>query len=266
MNEVRETYKEFKERVIHTKDDLFAILFLNFITIRIAYLIKRWNLKISPNQITFTRLFVLSPLIILCLLLAPLLEIKVFYLVAILLSYLFLLSDWLDGQLARGLNKTSKKGAFLDSVADRFSTIIFFTLLFSIGLWFNNLFLICGSIVLFVLKTFHMMVITKIFYYGLDKGKENAKVFSGNVAFNTIGIGIIFKAFKKINSVLKIKRWGEGIGGSERYFITIIIPLILVVCGLKLIPVYFLYFLIIFFILFFLIRIKNLFKDEVFLK
>jgi len=259
---IKETYKEFKERVVHAKDDLFALLFLNFITVRIAYLIKKWNLNISPNQVTFTRLFFFSPLIILCLFLAPLLELKIFYLIAIILSYFFLLSDWLDGQLARGLNKTSKKGAFLDSVADRFSTIIFFTLIFSVGLWFKDLLILCCSCFLFILKTFHMMVITKVFYYGLDKGEKNAKVFSGNVAFKATGLELLFKGFHKISSLLKIKRWEGGIGGSGRYVITIVLPLILILCGLNLLAILLLYFLIIFFIIFFWIRIKNLFRDE----
>jgi hypothetical protein len=66
-----ESFGKFKEKALHKKEELFAILFLSPITIRIAYLIKKYNLNISPNQVTSTRLFVLSPLIILCLFLAP---------------------------------------------------------------------------------------------------------------------------------------------------------------------------------------------------
>jgi len=253
-----ESFKEFKQKVLHEKEDLFAILFLSPITIRLAYLIKRFNIKILPNQVTYSRLFFFSPLIILCLLLAPLFHLKILYLVALILSYLFLLSDWLDGQLARGTDNTSPKGAFLDSIADRFSTIIFMVLLFSLGLWLKDLYLVYGSIILFTLKSFHLMVITKAYFYGIN-GNDNS-IFSGIKAFKQTGIDLIFKILKKINSVLKIKRWDEGIGGAERFFLTIMLPLILIVYNQN--PLIYLYLLTIFFIIFFLIRIKNLFKDQ----
>ena len=155
----KETYKKFKERVRHPKDDLFAILFINFITVRLAYIITKYKINITPNAVTYTRMFLISPLIILFLIIAPILNnSKVFYLSALVLSYFFLLSDWLDGQIARGIKKTSKKGAILDSIADRFSTIILLVLLFSIGLYYKSLILLLSSILLFSLKCFEIFL------------------------------------------------------------------------------------------------------------
>ena len=270
----KESFKEFKERTLHDKEDLFAILFISPITIRLTYLIKKWNLNISPNQVTFTRLFVLSPLIIICLLLASLLGWKIFYLFVIILSYLFLLSDWLDGQIARGLNKVSYTGILFDSIADRFLTIIFITMIFSIGVYFSNSILIYGAILLFVLKIFHLMAITKIFYYGtkteymgkiyMDKKKTMQTIFAGDDTFKTMGVFSIRNILQKINSFLKIKRWSENIGGSERYFFTIILPLILIVIELNSIAIILVYFLLIFYIIFFILRIKNLLKSYIY--
>ena len=64
----------------------------------------------------------------------------------------YLLTDWLDGQIARGQNKVSEKGAFLDSIADRTAIIIFITSIISVGLWLENWFIIFGGILIFVLK------------------------------------------------------------------------------------------------------------------
>ncbi len=271
MKKRKEPFKEFKEKALHEGDDLFAILFLNPISIRIAYFIKKYNLNINPNQITLSRLFLFAPLIILCLFLAPFLQAKIFYLLAIIFSYCFLLSDWLDGQLARGTNKTSEKGAFLDSIADRFSTIIFIILIFSLGLWFNNSILLYGAVLLFALKSFHLMTITKIFYYGkkitslnevyTDKKSSMKKIFGRDTSFKILGITTFTSFLKKSNSFLRIKRWHCDFGGSERYVLTIALPLIFITCGWEIITIYFSYFLLAYFLIFFLIRIKNLLRS-----
>ena len=271
MKKRKKSFKEFKEKALHKGDDLFAILFLNPITIRIAYLIKKYSLNITPNQITLSRLFLFSPLIILCLFLAPFLQAKIFYLLAIIFSYFFLLSDWLDGQLARGTGKVSYTGTLFDSIADRFSTIIFIILIFSLGLWYNNFIFLYGAILLFALKSFHLMIITKIFYYGkkitylnkvyTDKKKNMKKIFGGDDAFGVLGITAFTSFLKKLNSVLKIKRWEGGIGGSERYILTISLPLIFIICGWEITTIYFSYFLMTYFLIFFLIRIKNLLRS-----
>ena len=250
------SFKEFKEKALHKQEEFFAILFLSPITIRIAYFIKKWNLNITPNQITFSRLYLFSPLIILCLFLAPITQITIFYLLAIVFSYFFLLSDWLDGQLARGTDKISRKGVFLDSIADRFSSIIFLTLLFSIGMWFANSVLVYGSICLFVLKTFHMMIITKVFYY--KRNSDMYSLFAGQEAREVLGVARLESFLRKINSFLNIKRWGCSIGGSERYFLSIIFPLILIILNLNAIVIVFSYILLIVFGISFIIRIKNL--------
>jgi len=253
-----ETLSEFKEKVLHKKDDLFAILFLNPISVRLAYFIKKYNLGITPNQITWTRLLILGPLVILCLFLAPFLGLKIFYLLALFFSYSFLFSDWWDGMLARGMNTASLNGAFLDSIADRWSTIILFVTIFSIGLWFNNVILVYGAVSLFVLKTFHMMIITKIFYY--KKDVDNLELFAGEDAKQILGITMIESFLLKTNSFLKIKKWGCTFGGAGRYFFTIMLPLILLIFNLEMIVIIFSYILIFSFGISFIVRIKNLLK------
>ena len=233
------------------------MLFIDPLAIRLAYFIKKKKLNISPNRITSMRLGLLSPLIILLLFLAPILHFRVFYLFVAILFYFVMLTDTLDGDLARGLNKTSYLGAFLDSIADRFAIIIFFTLLFSIGLWTNNLILLLGSIFLFVLKTFHMMLITKLFYYRMIE--DVAAPFSGAPAFKTLGLIKLFSLINKIKLPLKIKRWnGCYVGSYERYILTIILPSLLITFNCEFIAILLGYFFIIFYSLFFILRIKSL--------
>jgi len=253
----QETFKQFKKKVLHEYDDLFAIFFVNFITLRLAYLISKYKVKITPNQVTYTRMFVIAPLMVLFLLLAPATHNKLFYLLAVFFSYLFIASDWLDGQIARGTGQTSSKGAFLDSVGDRCSTILFIVVLFSIGLWFNSLLIVYGSICLFILKGFHTMVITKLFYYGLAGGDDNQRVFDGSDG----GLSIIDKILGKISKVLKVKRWNGTLGGAERFFVTIMLPLGLLLLGLIVLTKVLLITFILLFGMFFIIRTKNLFQN-----
>jgi len=251
-------FKEFKEKVLHPKDDLFTILFINFFTIRLAYLIKKFNIPITPNQISYSRLFLFTPIIMLFLFLAPLFENPLFYLLAIIACYFWIMTDWLDGQLARGTNQTSEKGAFIDAIADRVSTIIFLVVIFSIGLWYKNALIIFGSIILFVLKIFHTMVITKLFYFGLEKGLDNQKVFDGHDAFKIVGVNLLKTTLKKINKILKIRSWGADFGGSDRFFLTVMLPLVLVYLQLNFLAILLAYFFILIWAVFFIIRIKNL--------
>ena len=245
---------------MHEKDDLFAILFVNFLTVRMVYFMNKHKIKITPNQITYSRIFLISPLIILFLFLAPLYKNTLFYLLALICSYLFIVSDWLDGQLARGTGQTSKNGEFLDVIADRFSTIIFLTLLFSFGLWFESILILYGSILLFILKIFHTMIITKLFYLGIEKGEDNQKVFDGKDAFNSLGISKIFLLLKNLSKILKIERWDGTLGGAERFFLTIMLPLILILFNLSFLAFLLLLILMLFFGMFLMIRIKNIFK------
>ena len=255
----RETYKQFKERVVHPADDLFAILFLNFITVRLAYIIIRFKINITPNAVTYLRMFLISPLIIILLIVAPIFSnSKIFYLAALILSYCFLLSDWLDGQIARGLNKTSRKGMILDSIADRFSTIILLVLFFSIGMYYRSLVILLLSVFLFALKCFHMMVITKLYYYEVGN-KSNAKeIFNGADAMGKLGVASIFR---KLSSLIKIKRWGGTLGGSDKFFITVMLPIVLVLFGFYYETILLLLAFEVFLLIFFVIRIKNLFRE-----
>jgi CDP-diacylglycerol--glycerol-3-phosphate 3-phosphatidyltransferase len=54
-------------------------------------------------------------------------------LIATLMFILFALTDWLDGYLARKLNQTSKFGAFLDPVADKFLVCACLLILVDLG-------------------------------------------------------------------------------------------------------------------------------------
>jgi len=251
-------FEKFKKKAQHPKDELLTILTLDPISIRLAYLINKKKLKITPNAITKIRLFLFGPLAILSLILAPLLNNASFYLVCAILVYAMNLSDDLDGNLARGLNKTSKLGAFLDTIADRFLIIITITTIFSIGFWVQSRLLIFSSILIFVLKTFHMMVITKIYYYAEDKKYGEGEIFEGESASKRLGIAFIINTLRKINDKIKIKRWRVGIGGYERAFLTIILPCLLIYFGILNYAILLEALLAIFFILFFSIRIKNL--------
>jgi len=264
-------FTEFKQKAIHKKDSLFANLFLNPITIRIAYFIKKYKLKITPNQVTYFRLIILSPIIIFLIFLAPLLNLKIFYLIIAILFYFILLTDWLDGTIARGLNKTSEKGEFLDSIADRTAIIIFFTLIISIGMWTQNFFLIFGGISLFIVKTFNLMVISKIFYSNLIpqkdmsaderyKDKNMLKIF-GSEELNKMGVNKVISILEKINKYLKIKTWNPHIIAPEIYLLTIMIPSLLIFFELEIIAIYLMGLFVVVYMLFFIRRVINLFKS-----
>jgi len=262
MKNKKETLKDFKKKALHTKDTLFPILFIDPISIRIAYLIKKLKLKITPTEITLIRLLFLSPLIIFLLFLAPISESRILYLFVAILFYLVLFSDWLDGELARGTDTVSSYGAIMDSISDRFAIIIFFTLVFSIGLLFNNIWIIFGSIILFVLKTFHLIIVSMKLYHDKGKTKDKDKFFTEEPARKAMGLNSIFSFIVKLSKILKIKRWHGTIGASEQYTLTVIILSLLVFFSFDAFVLYFTYLLIVFFALFYLFRIKALLKEN----
>jgi len=265
MKKKKSEFDEFKKKALRSKESIISIFLITPITIRLAYFIKKKNLNISPNEITLMGLFLFSPLTILFLFLAPLLEIRSLYLIVAILFYFVLFLDWLDGQVARGMNKLSDKGAFLDMISDRVSIIIFFIVIFSIGLWTNNDLLLIGSAFLFVLKTFHLMVISKVYYWNEKNkgGKFVGPVFSGIPALKKMGILNINTIFQRLNNVLKIKRWEPAINPPEQYSLTIMLPVLLIFFNLETFAIYLLYFYIFAFSFFFLFRIKNLLKEYV---
>ena len=265
MKKKKSEFDEFKKKALRPEESIISMFLITPISIRLAYFIKKKNLNISPNQVTLTGLYLLSPLTILFLFLAPILNLRILYLFAAISFYCVLFTDWLDGQIARGLNKGSDKGAFLDIIADRVSIIIFFVLIFSIGLWTNNIFLLTGSIFLFVLKTFHLMVITKLYYWNeKNKGtKFISPVFSSLPPLKTMGVLKINSILHKLNDILKIKRWNPIISSFERYLLTILLPASLIFFNLENFAIFLLYFYIFAFSFFFIIRIKNLLKEYV---
>jgi len=78
-----------------------------------------------PNKITVLRL-VLVPFVMFFYLMAPI--IAVGKLIAMVLFLVAVLTDFLDGYLARKLNLTTNLGAFLDSIADKILVLLGFLL------------------------------------------------------------------------------------------------------------------------------------------
>jgi len=247
-------FQEFKKKALHKRSTPAPIIFIEPITVRIAYLIQRMTLKITPTQITFLRLLILSPIILALLFLAPILEIKSFYLWTAILCYIAILTDWLDGQLARGTGRTSDSGAFLDSIGDRFGIIIFFVFIFSVGLWKNNLLLTYGAIILFTLKTLHMTVVTMMFYYR-KKEMKSTNFFTETPARNALGLTKLFSWISKHYKKIGLKRWDGAIEVVEQYFLTVILLPLLFYLNVEPLTTYLIYFFLIFYALFYLFRI-----------
>lgn len=261
----KKEFEELKKKSLHDYDSLLPLFIIDPITTRLVYFIKKRKIKITPNQISVLRLFIFYPIIVILLLIAPLFSLRVLYLVVAILTYLALITDGLDGQLARALDKKSKKGFFLDLIGDRCNIIIFILFVFSVGAFLGSRFLVYGAVLIFVLKMFHMMVITKIYYIdNEEKSNEEAeRIFGPNNALNAMGINRVYGFIAKINKVLKLKRWnGDVAAGPERYVITIILPSILLFFGVDKVVLYAFYIFTILFALFFMIRIKDLLKEN----
>lgn len=250
-------FEEFRNKAQHTKEELLAILTINPFTVRLAYLIKKYSLNISPNQVTGVRLFILFPLTIFFLFLAPVLQSKIFYLLSAIFVYFMAFTDDLDGNIARGLKKTSDFGAFLDSIADRTYTFVLLAFIFSLGMWTSHIFPIYGAVFVISLKAFHLMIISKVFYY--NAGKLNMEtIFSAKKEVRHLGLAEKSTIMTNLNKILKLKRWSESIGGFERIFLAFVIPAILFYFGFDLITLVIVYALTLFNIFFYISRTRNL--------
>ena len=95
--------EHFLEKIDHFRDE-FLFLFIK----------PFWPRKISPNQVTWARVFLGIFLFILLFWLG--IENKV---LIVSLFCVGVLSDLIDGPIARGLDKVTEFGAMLDSTADR---------------------------------------------------------------------------------------------------------------------------------------------------
>ncbi len=259
-------FENFKKKSLHEYDSILPILIIDPITTRINYLIKKKKIKITPNQISNARIFILSPLILISMFLAPIFNLAWMYLVTAGLFYLSLLTDGWDGQLARALDMKSKKGFFLDLIGDRCSIIIFLFLIFSVGMFTHNNILVYSSVFLFTIKTFHMMIITKVYYLGgIKTEKETLSVFTEVDTLGKMGVNQIYSIIAKLNKILKIKRWDGTIAAPDRYIMTIMVPCILLFFRnnvINTVIIWYFYILILFFTIFFMIRIKNLLKES----
>jgi len=96
-------FKNFLEKLDHYRDEL---LFL--------FIKPYWPKKITPNQVTYLRVFIGILLFILLFFFG--IENK---LLIISLFCLGVITDLFDGSVARGLNKETEFGAMLDTIADR---------------------------------------------------------------------------------------------------------------------------------------------------
>lgn len=228
-------FNKFKKKALLENDELFTVLFLNPISVRIAYFIHKHNLNITPNQITLFRLIFLAPLTIILFLLAPLFSLRILYLISPILIYFILITDDLDGNLARGSNKTSKFGAFIDTISDRLLILLFFTFVLSFGLYTGNIILIYGSVILFLLKIFNLTVINKIYYYGTGK-TTNEDLFSAKKETKMLGLDLARKVAFKLRKFIKLKRYGGNLGGVERIVLMVMLPSILFYFKLGVIP------------------------------
>ncbi len=175
-----------------------------------------------------------------------------------------MLSDALDGHIARGADKKSALGGFLDIISDRIIIIIFIASMFSIGIFEQNLFLIYGSMLLFVVKMYNMTVINKVYYFEQDfrnKAVTSGDLFSGLKELDTIGISKVNRFLVRLNKYLKVKRWCQHTGAYERNIITIILPYLLVFFGFDVVAIAICSIFIILFFYFYLSRTINLIKD-----
>ena len=257
-------FGEFEKKAILPFDEISAIYTIDPISTRLAYFIYKKNIKISPNNITWFRLLVQGPLIFLFLFLAPFLQIRTFYLISAIMLYLVMLSDALDGHLARGADRRSASGGFLDIISDRIVIIIFIASLFSIGMFEQNLFLIYGSTLLFVVKIYNMTVINKVYYFEQDfrdKTVKSGDLFSGLKELDTIGISKVNAFFVKLNKYLKVKRWCQHTGSYERNLITIALPYFLVFFGFDMVAIVLCSLFVILFSYFYISRTRNLIKN-----
>lgn len=253
-------FNKFKKKALLENDELFTVLFLNPISIRIAYFIHKHKLNITPNQITIFRLVFLAPLTIILLLLAPLFSLRIVYLISPILIYFILITDDLDGNLARGSGKTSKFGAFIDTISDRLLILFFFTFVFSFGLYIGSIILVYGSVILFLLKIFNLTVINKVYYYGTGK-MSNEDLFSAKKETKMLGLDLARKVAFKLRRFIKIKRYGGNLGGVERMVIMVMLPSLLFYFKLGLISLYMTYIFIILFSIQYVSRTISLIRD-----
>ena len=103
IKKILNVFRAFLEKLDHYRDELLFIFIKPY-----------WPRKITPNHITYVRVFV--GLLLFVLLFFFNIENK---LLIVSLFCLGVITDLFDGSVARGLNKVTEFGAMLDSTADR---------------------------------------------------------------------------------------------------------------------------------------------------
>lgn len=157
----------------------------------IARFIPKW---ITPNLITVLRIFLIIPIY--------LLYMQEQYIWTTVLFILFLLSDALDGAVARYRNTITKIGALLDPAADK---IIFVSILLMVGVGklstavIATILLLEASLVLFAVVIGPILIVA--FKY---RPKIGANVY-GKIKFGTEGMAVsLLLLWPKIDSIIFI--------------------------------------------------------------
>jgi phosphatidylglycerophosphate synthase len=257
-------FQKFRKQSLGAEGSFTAITILNFFSVRLAYFMHKRKSKITPNHITLLRMFVLSPLTLIFLFLAPIFNLRIYYLFVAILFYLILFTDDLDGNLARGRKQTSPSGALLDSISDRLAVPLFLTFIFSVALFLDNLFLLYGVILVFVLKTVNLMIISKVLFYKNLKKSQVYDLF-GRETLDRMKVtktkGILGRFKILLTKTLGLKpyeRWAGYLCALDYYTAVIIIPSLLMFFGLDLLTLVIFYILITLLTVFYLHRIKDL--------
>jgi phosphatidylglycerophosphate synthase len=106
------------------KDSLFTTLFTRKISIVISFLLLKYFKKITPNQVTFISL--LLTVLAVGLFFSKNYLWRIFGVVFLQLGFAL---DCSDGEIARYKNSSTKFGAWLDSIFDRFKEFLMFSAL-----------------------------------------------------------------------------------------------------------------------------------------
>jgi len=200
MNEFIRNLKIFLERIDRYRDEILFVVIKPY-----------WPDKITPNAITTVRIVI--GVILFALLFFFKLESKIFIL---FLFFVGVLTDLLDGSVARGKNMVTELGAMLDPVADRIIIItIAFYSLFESHKWLLLILIlaeIINTLVSIYYKTKNVYLESNIF--GKTKMVLQSLVFvvilifwpnpPSQVFINILWVSIVFVFLSSLLKILEI--------------------------------------------------------------
>ena len=206
-------FKKIIHRGLNKRVTIWSLIVPEPLAVITVWILLKLSRKITPNQITYLRLFVITPLALFFFLFS--FRNKFYLILGALFFFLNHYLDNVDGIMARALNKTSEFGRYIDGLADRLSNLSYIFLfvsliyitknffmieLFSILLFFRYLYLISDWSLLkfnFRIKTKdleerHIHQLTKkidIFSKQIKiYGRKRRLRFFSNIEFNTINL------------------------------------------------------------------------------